>query len=179
MTNYSFDSIEEYRDIESINFHAYETALGRPEGDILNHLAKRSRDQGRMPMQWSSGQQAGFTSGEPWLSLNPNYTSINVDQSLRDEQSILHFYRKLIRLRRANRALIYGGYREIYKDSEEIGGYVRTLGNEEWTVICNFTDKSLAFAEPTIGRVILSNLKEHQECVLKPYEALICKAERG
>ncbi|BCG58580.1 alpha-glucosidase [Paenibacillus sp. URB8-2] len=177
MTNHYFASIEEYRDIESINFHSYETVLGRPEADIMEHLAKRSRDQGRMPMQWSPEPMAGFTTGEPWLPMNPNYSSINVEQSLRDDNSILHFYRKLIRLRRENKALIYGGYREIYTDSEELAGYVRALGNEEWTVLCNFTDRSITLAEPVAGSIILSNLKEHNNGILKPYETLICKAE--
>ncbi|AKG34173.1 alpha-glucosidase [Paenibacillus durus] len=177
MTNHYFASIEEYRDIESINFHAYGTALGRPEGDILKHLAKRSRDQGRTPMQWSPEPMAGFTSGEPWLRVNPNYTSINVEQSLHDGNSILHFYRKLIRLRRENKALIYGDYREIYKDSEELGGYVRTLGSEQWTVLCNFTDRNVAIPAPLAGDIVLSNLNAHEEGVMKPYETVICKAE--
>ncbi|WP_036734584.1 DUF3459 domain-containing protein, partial [Paenibacillus zanthoxyli] len=109
--------------------------------------------------------------------VNPNYTSVNVEQSLYDGNSILHFYRKLIRLRRENKALIYGDYREIFKDSEELGGYVRTLGSEQWTVLCNFTDRNVAIPTPLAGTVVLSNLNDHDAGIMKPYETVICKAE--
>lgn len=179
MTNYFMASMEEYRDIESLNYHRNETALGRSETDILNYLAIRSRDQGRTPMQWSSESMAGFTNGEPWISVNPNYSSINVEEELQDDNSILHFYRELIKLRRDNKALIYGDYHEIYVDSNELGGYVRTYGNECWTVICNFTDHTIPLTDPLAGHVVLSNINNHDNGLLRPYEALICKGEKS
>jgi oligo-1,6-glucosidase len=176
MTNSPFASIDEYRDIESLNFYRHETALGRPEADILNYLAKRSRDHGRTPMQWSAESMAGFTTGKPWLKVNPNYPLINVEQSLEDENSVLHFYRQLIKLRRENKALVYGDYNEIYKHSSEIGGYVRTYGEERWTVLCNFMDNPVSLSEPLDKFIVLSNIQDHEKGILKPYEALICKA---
>lgn len=177
MTNCPISTINEYRDIESLNFHRHENALGRTEADIMDYLAKRSRDHGRTPMQWNAEPMAGFTTGNPWIKVNPNYPLINVEQSMLDESSVLHFYRQLIKLRRENMALVYGDYNEIYEDSNEIGGYVRTYGNESWIILCNFTDKIIFLSEPLPNIVVLSNIENHAENILKPYEVIICKSE--
>lgn len=175
MTNCPFASIDEYNDIMSINFYRNELELGRPEEDIMDYLAKRSRDHGRTPMQWNAGPSAGFTTGKPWIKINPNYSSINVEQSLQDENSVLQFYRQLIRLRRENKALVYGDFQEVYKDSNEIGGYTRTYEGERWTVLCNFTDQTVKAAAPSSDMLVLSNVPNHEDGVLKPYEAGVFK----
>ncbi|MNO19370.1 Oligo-1,6-glucosidase [compost metagenome] len=177
MTNYAFPAIEDYRDIESLGFHRQQAAQGRNQAEIMDYLALRSRDQGRTPMQWSTEPLAGFTQGVPWIKVNPNYPQINVQQSFMDEDSILNFYRELIRLRRENQALIYGDYREIYPDSEEIGGYERVHGQERWTVMCNFTDRSIRLSAPLEEEIMLSNISGHDKDVLRPYEVLVCRAE--
>lgn len=179
MTNCPFESIEEYEDIMSLNFYREETKFGRSESEIMDYLAKRSRDHGRTPMQWDDRPAAGFTSGQPWLKVNPNYKEINVEKSIADEQSVLHFYRELIKLRRANKTLVYGDYEEIFSDSDEIGGYCRTLGGERWTVLCNFTDKSIPVAPAYSATLVLSNMKENEKGIIKPYEALICLQRQG
>lgn len=175
MTNCPIDSIDEYADIMSLNFYREETKLGRAEPEIMEYLSKRSRDHGRTPMQWDAGPAAGFTTGEPWLKVNPNFTHINVENAISDGQSVLQFYRQLIKLRRSNKTLVYGDYEEIYAESDEIGGYSRTLGEERWTVLCNFTDRSIPIEASYSDTIILSNSMEHERGILKPYEALISK----
>ncbi|MBN2981948.1 MULTISPECIES: alpha-glucosidase [Cohnella] len=180
MTNGSFDSIDEYRDIESVNLYRVQVeqdpeATAETAAKVMHFLANRSRDHGRTPMQWNGGHAAGFTSGTPWLKLNPNYAEINVEREIKDESSVLHFYRKLIALRRGNKALVYGAFEEIHEDSPEIGGYVRTLGEERWTVLCNFTDRAVAVAEPAGAQLVLTNADKRGEGVLAPYEAVVFK----
>lgn len=175
MTNCVFNSIDEYKDVDSLNFYNIESAEGRRKAEVMDYLRKKSRDNARTPMQWNNGYMAGFTSGNPWLKVNPNYTFINVEQSLKDENSILNFYKKLIKLRKENKALIYGNFKEIFKASNEIGGYIRSLENENWAVLCNFTENQVKVPEIDDRFVILSNLKSHEKGILKAYEALICK----
>lgn len=175
MTNCPFASIEEYNDIMSINFYRDELSLGRPEKEMLDYLAKRSRDHGRTPMQWNAGPSAGFTTGKPWIKVNPNYLSINVEQSLQDDNSVLQFYQQLIKLRRENKTLVYGDFNEIYKDSNLIGGYTRTYKEERWTVLCNFTDRLIEADSPHFDTLILSNISHHEDGLLHPYEAVVFK----
>lgn len=178
MTNCPFESIEEYRDVDALNLFRIETKLESNNAGIMNYLAKRGRDHARTPMQWNAEAMAGFTTGEPWIKVNPNYTFINVEQSLKDENSVLNFYKKLIRLRRENKALIYGDFMEIYKDSNSIGGFVRAFENENWTVLCNFTEDTIPIPEIEDGFVVLTNVNAHEKGILKPFEALICKSSR-
>jgi glycosidase len=175
MTNCFFESIEEYKDVDAKNLFQIEMGFGRSETNVLDYLAKRSRDNGRTPMQWSGEYMAGFTTGNPWLKVNSNYPIINVEQSLNDENSVLNFYKKLIRLRRENKTLVYGTFREIFKDSSSIGGYVRTLESERWTVLCNFTEGEINIPKIADRFVVLSNIRRHEKGVLKPFEVLICK----
>lgn len=141
----------------------------------MDYLKKRSRDNARAPMQWSTDYMAGFTSGQPWLKVNPNYIYINVEQSLKDEDSILNFYKKLIMLRKENKTLIYGTFREIYKESEQIGGYVRNLENESFLVLCNFTESQVKIEDIDDKYIVLSNIKSHEKGRLKAFETVVCK----
>lgn len=175
MTNCVFNTIDEYRDVDSLNLYNIETAGGREKDEIMGYLSKKSRDNARTPMQWNKGYMAGFTSGAPWIKVNPNYTFINVEQSLKDENSILNFYKKLISLRKENKALIYGTFREIFKESNDIGGYVRTLEDESLIVLCNFTENEVKIPKIDESFVILTNVKSHEKGVLKAFEVLICK----
>lgn len=183
MTNCSFDSIHEYRDIGSINLFRDETAKGRSPEEIMDYLGRRSRDQGRTPMQWSTEAEAGFTSGEPWIKVNPNYQQINVDDNMKDADSVLQFYRQLITLRRKHSTLVYGFYEDLCEESSEIGAYRRVDENEDFIILCNFTDhdvKLVELAELSSGReLVLSNYKERKSGVLQPYEALVFKSAAG
>ncbi|WP_322905133.1 alpha-glucosidase [Paenibacillus campi] len=173
MTNHYFDSIEHYRDLDSINMYNEQLARGRSEQELLDYLHKRSRDQGRMPMQWDDSASAGFTTGQPWLQVNPNYTEINVAAQLQDEQSVLHFYRRLASLRKAHPALIYGDYAALYTDSEQIGAYTRTYKQEFWTVWCNFTNSTILLSDISGGEWMLGNMDDHESGTLRPFETVI------
>lgn len=176
MTNCPMDTVDDYNDIMSLQLYREGIASGRSEEEMLGYLAKRSRDHGRTPMQWSGRHQAGFTDGTPWLKINPNYTNINVEEQLKDSGSVLQFYRELIRLRRANKALVYGDFQELYADSETIGGYARSFEGERWIVICNFTSEAAAVEMPAGAQLVLRNVKAAQrQGMLHPYEAVILK----
>ncbi|MNC17085.1 Oligo-1,6-glucosidase [compost metagenome] len=177
MTNHYKEAISGYRDIESLAFHRRQSELGKPEAEIMDYLALRSRDQGRTPMQWNDGYSAGFSTGEPWIGLNPDYPSVNVEHSLAAQDSILHFYRTLIELRRSHKALIYGDFQEIYPESEQLGGYTRTYQGTCWTILCNFTDQRVSLSAPLAGEIILSNTDSHEAGILKPYEAVISRRD--
>jgi oligo-1,6-glucosidase len=173
MTNTPFTSIKEYNDIQSVNMYHTEMAAGRPENEIMDYLAVRSRDHGRTPIQWNGQQNGGFTTGTPWLKVNPNFTSINVEQQLNDEDSILQFYRQLIQLRKANAALMHGQYEDVLLESEEIAGYTRTLGNEKWVVLSNLSETVVSIPAEFDQAVKLGNYKNHTAGHLQPYETIV------
>ncbi|MFH1936672.1 MAG: alpha-glucosidase [Bacteroidota bacterium] len=179
MTNCPFTSIREYRDIDGLNYYWGAISRGEPEEEALKYLSIKGRDHARTPMQWSGKKNAGFSEGKPWIQVNPNHIDINVEQSLGDGDSILQFYRALIRLRRKNKALVYGDYKEIMKDSNEVGGYVRTYGNVRFTVICNFTECEVEMRDdPSLigNKTVLSNVDEHKFGILQPYEAIVLRS---
>lgn len=182
MTNCPFDSIHEYRDIGSLNLFRDETAKGRPAEEILGYLGKRSRDHGRTPMQWNGEREAGFTSGTPWIKVNPNYREINVAENMKNEDSVLQFYRRLIALRREHRSLVYGYYDDLCKESKEVGAYQRTYNGERWVVLCNFTGRSVSLQQlteiPLDGERVLSNYEDRDQNTLRPYEALVFRWRR-
>jgi oligo-1,6-glucosidase/alpha-glucosidase len=177
MTNTPFHSIEEYNDIQSVNMYRTEMAAGRPEQEIMDYLAVRSRDHGRTPMQWSSAPQAGFTTGQPWLKVNPNFSAINVDAQIGDADSILEFYRALIQLRKANPALVYGKYEDIYLESDELAGYLRVADGETWVVLANLSAAPVAIDAQYDGEIVLGNLPTHANGTLQPYEVIIGKVK--
>jgi oligo-1,6-glucosidase len=116
MTNVKFDSIEDYRDIETLNIYKEFTQRDpNSKDEIMRYIHKKSRDNARTPMQWSNSANAGFTSGKPWIKVNPNYTEINVEDEIKDKNSVLNYYKKLIRLRRQYEVIVYGDF-EVVKD---------------------------------------------------------------
>jgi len=179
MTNMPFSDISELRDIESINFYKLSEKGGDPKCAWESILIK-GRDNSRTPMQWDSSENGGFTTGKPWIRINPNYRNINVRNAMEDDQSILHFYRSLIALRNSHDALIYGDYTEILHEHPRIFAYVRTYSAERWLVFANmsgenaFLDSSDFFEN---GKVVLSNMDEIQDLVLfQPYEVRVIRA---
>ena len=171
MTNVYFDKLEDYRDIESINFFT-EAGLMTPEY-MMKCLMLRSRDNARTPMQWDDSAQAGFTDGESWIKVNPNYKEINAAQQLEDPNSIFHYYQKLIRLRKEKDVIVYGEFEPIYRDDEQIFAYIRRQKQEKLLTVCNFSDKNAEMEIPEEfkgAECLITNL---DRTVLKPYEAFV------
>ena len=180
MTNGYFDELEDYRDIESINFFTELTEAGfmTPEY-MMKCLMLRSRDNARTPMQWDDSAQAGFTDGESWIKVNPNYKEINAAQQLEDPNSIFHYYQKLIRLRKEKDIIVYGEFEPIYRDDEQIFAYIRRQKQEKLLTVCNFSDKNaeMEISEEFKGaECLITNLDRtvfEGKIVLKPYEAFV------
>ena len=145
MTNVQFSSIDDYNDVAIKNMYRFESEKGTPHQQIMEMIWKNGRDNSRTPMQWSQEENAGFTTGTPWLKVNPNYMEINVEKALEDPDSIYHHYRSLIRLRSENPAAIYGSYDLLLADHPQIYGYTRTLGEERLLVLSNlFAEEAYA-----------------------------------
>lgn len=176
MTNAYFDRLEDYRDIESINaFHQYvDSGLVTAE-DMMRYLKEISRDNARTPMQWDDSRNAGFTTGTPWIRVNPNYKEINAAACTADPDSVFHYYQELIRLRHTLPIIVYGTFRGLLEDSETIYAYQRLLDGQVLTVACNFTDQeqSCDLCEDPAARELISNYKTHKAGALQPYEARV------
>ncbi len=139
MTNVRFPSIDDYNDVASKNLYRTEIGNGKTREEIMRIIWKNGRDNSRTPMQWNETDQAGFTTGIPWLKVNPNYKEINVRKAMTEPDSIYHHYRKLISLRRGNRAAIYGAYDLILPEHKQIYAYTRTLDDDRLLVLANLT----------------------------------------
>ncbi len=180
MTNYPFQSPDEFRDIESINGYKEWCLDGKVSHDVFwPCITWKSRDNARTPMQWDNTEYAGFTAGKPWIAVNPNYREINAKAETADTNSVFHYYKKLIALRKEHPIMVYGKYKLLFEDSEELFVYTRTLENEKLLVVCSFSDKEIPFTIPD-GFVrkpcLISNMKnayDHQDIVLRPYEAFV------
>ncbi len=176
MTNVYFDRIEDYRDIESVNaYHQYISKGLVTRSDMIRYLGELSRDNARTPIQWNASENAGFTSGTPWINVNPNYTEINVEAALADPDSVFYYYQKLIRLRHTCPIIVYGTFRGLLEDSETIYAYERLLEDRTLTVACNFTDapQDCDLFDSIRGEELISNYKEHLSGRLQPYEARV------
>ncbi|PPA71730.1 glycoside hydrolase family 13 protein [Jeotgalibacillus proteolyticus] len=169
MTGVRFDSIDDYNDIAMKNKYKEEVEKGKDPKEVFEDLLLLSRDNSRTPMQWSDDHQAGFTSGEPWIKVNPNYKEINVKQSLNDPVSVFHYYKLLISFRKENPIMIYGDYEDLSQDDENLYVYTRTYEDKTWLILLNHSDEAQVFKseEWIIGR------KAH--CVITNYE----RAEEG
>lgn len=180
MTNYPFQSPEDFRDIESINAYKEWCTDG-----LVSHeafwpcITFKSRDNARTPMQWDDSDQAGFTTGTPWIAVNPNYKEINAKAETADPNSVFHYYKKLIALRKQNPVIVYGKYELLLEDSTELFVYTRTLEEEKLLVVCSFCDHETAFTVPDefVGApCLISNMENtygNAEMTLKPYEAFV------
>ena len=184
MTNVRFDSIEKYNDVKSINIYEEKINEGVSVNEALKAVASISRDNARTPMQWDSTNYAGFSENTPWIDVNENYKSINVESQLANENSVLNFYKKLIKIRKKNPSLIYGRYDMILEEDEKIYAYTRTLDNDKYVVIVNLSDEEALYKYDDLDLIyenlMLANYKvrEHgilKEVVLKPYEARLYK----
>jgi len=182
MTNVRFDSIDEYSDSGIVNLYEYETGNGRTHEEMMKYIWKNGRDNLRTPMQWSSEPQAGFTTGTPWFGVNPNYPDINVEESVNNPDSIYHYYKKLIELRKDLPALIYGKYELIAKEHSQVYAYLRKYKEECYAVIVNLLDEETDFYLQdglTCENLLLSNYSREDvlgsAMHLQPFEARVYK----
>lgn len=183
MTNYPFQSPNEFRDIESINAYREWCLDGQLSHEVFwPCIAFKSRDNARTPMQWDDSKQAGFTAGTPWIAVNPNYKEINAKAETADPDSVFHYYRKLIALRKKYPVIVYGKYEAMLEDSEELFVYTRTLESEKLLVVCSFCDHETAFTVPEefAGASCLISNRDgsyaERELTLEPYEAFVLYA---
>ena len=148
----------------------------------------KGRDNARTPIQWDDSENGGFTAGEPWIAVNPNYREINVEESLRDPDSIFHYYKTLIALRKRHPIMIYGSYDIVAEEHEQIYAYTRSLGEQKWLVVLNFSGKEAQFVLPEAlksfsgggNELIIANYGDVpaasvEELRLRPYEARVYK----
>lgn len=184
MTNVKYHSICEYDDVKTINTYNERIESGVSEEIALKEAWVTSRDNSRTPMQWNSSKNAGFTCGKPWIGVNENYKTINVEVEERDENSVLNFYKKLIKLKKSNEALIYGVYDLILEEDENIFAYTRTLNNDKFLIMANLTGENAKYVyekeKLNSKDLILNNYEvcEHKnltEFILKPYECRVYK----
>ena len=184
MTNVKYENIDDYNDIKSVGIYNDMIAKGIDKDKALRHLWAISRDNARTPMQWDASSNSGFSKSNPWIKINPNYRDINVENQLNDKDSILNFYKKMIKIRKENEALIYGEYKLILEDDENIYSYIREFENEKFIIITNLTDKKVEFNYDKevlkYENLIISNynIKAHEDInkiLLNPYEARLYK----
>lgn len=184
MTNVAFEKLSDYKDIEILN--AYEDLVvkkGRSHEEMMQGIYDRGRDNARTPMQWNDSENGGFTLGTPWIKVNPNYKSINVEEEINNEDSILNYYKKLIKIRKDNEIVVYGKYDLLLEESEEIYSYMRTLNNERLLVICSFSKEETTFNLPSeveynSKKLLIGNydvcIDEQLEIIkLRPYECRV------
>ena len=138
MTNAKFTSIEQYRDVESLNYYKILREQGKSEAEALKIIGERSRDNSRTPMQWSAENFAGFSNVEPWITSPDNFKTFNVAAEERDKNSVLNFYRQLVKLRKSERIICDGAIEFIERDNPDVLAYKRTLADENLIVLCNF-----------------------------------------
>ena len=141
MTNTYFTAIEQYRDIESVNYHADALSLGMEVEAVLHSLSVKSRDNARTPMQWDDSSHAGFTEGIPWLPVNPNYLTVNAAAAIEDPNSVFHHFRKLIKLRHDHPVMVHGRFELLLPDHEQIWALTRTLDDQVLLMIANWSSQ--------------------------------------
>lgn len=183
MTNVQFESIQDYDDVGMINFYNIEVAKGTPHDNVMEVIWNSGRDNSRTPMQWSDSENAGFTDGTPWMKVNPNYETINVEQQKKDSDSIYHFYKKMIQLRKKNEVFVYGDYRLLLREHPAVYAYTRTLENQSAVVLSNFKNAEQTISLPEINteasQLLLANYsvggdgRLAKEVILRPYETRV------
>lgn len=189
MTNSYYDSIQSYRDVESINYYNILKEQWTKEEEIIKILQSKSRDNSRSPMHWNSDENAGFTTGTPWLEVCKNYKEINADSSLKDKSSVFYHYQKLINLRKEYDIISYGDFELILEEHKDIFAYLRHYKNEKLLVINNFYGRETKFELPMgfefndyKSSVLISNYsdcsKTFNKVKLRPYESIVYHLEK-
>ena len=180
MTNYPFQRPSDFRDIESVNAYREWCSEGRLSHEVIwPCITFKSRDNARTPVQWDDSPHAGFTTGTPWIAVNPNYTEINAKAETANPDSVFHYYKKLIALRKAYPVVVYGKYEMMMEDSEELYVYTRAFEKESLLVVCSFCDHDTNFTLPAEfagASCLICNVENeygNPKMTLKPYEAFV------
>ena len=180
MTNYPFQRPSDFRDIESVNAYREWCSEGRLSHEVFwPCITFKSRDNARTPVQWDDSPHAGFTTGTPWIAVNPNYTEINAKAETANPDSVFHYYKKLIALRKAYPVVVYGKYEMMMEDSEELYVYTRAFEKESLLVVCSFCDHDTNFTLPAEfagASCLICNVENeygNPKMTLKPYEAFV------
>lgn len=182
MTNVAFDSIEDYRDIQTLNaYREFLEERGVSREEMMSYLHARSRDNARTPMQWNASRNAGFTVGEPWIKVNPNYRQINAESQVGDPDSVFSYYRRLIRLRREYGIIVYGSYRLLDIGGDQAYCYTRNDKEQVLLALCNFSREQVALELPEelhglSGELLISNCEApglEKKLVLDAYDARV------
>jgi oligo-1,6-glucosidase len=182
MTNVPFASIDDFRDLESVNHYRVAVdELGQDPEAVLADLRRTSRDNARTPMQWSAGKHAGFTSGEPWLPANPNHTWLNVEAQRDDPRSVLAHYKALVALRHREPVVVDGDFTMLEPEHQQLYAFTRRLGDGCVGVFANLSDEPLPFPLPD-GELLLGNYAQDDDQdddpggpVLRPWEARVLR----
>jgi len=182
MTNVQFQTIEEYDDVADRNMYRLKREEGIPHEEIMKIIWASSRDNSRTPMQWSSEENAGFTTGKPWMGVNPNYQHINVQDQLQDEGSVLNFYKKMIKMKKENDIFTYGIYDLLLPEHPTVYAYTRTLNDEKVLIITNLSDKAVELNEKDCNladaTLALANYTDCENRLsLRPYEGRVYQME--
>ncbi|NFS29734.1 alpha-glucosidase [Clostridium botulinum] len=184
MTNVKFENINKYDDIKSINIFNERVECGVSKEEALKEIWAISRDNSRTPMQWNDSENAGFSNNKPWIDVNSNYKEINVESELKDPNSVLNFYKKMIDVKKNSETLSYGEYKLILDEDENIYSYMRILGDKKYMIICNLSDNENLYKYEketlTFESLILSNyeVNKHDKINsinLKPWECRLYK----
>ena len=180
MTNCPFNTLDNFRDLESINaFHELTEQGKMTEEDMMAAISYKGRDNARTPMQWDDSAYAGFSTANPWIMVNPNYTKINARDQVNREDSVFKYYQKLIKLRHESELIVYGTYDLILDDDKDIYAYIRTLGDKKLIVYCNFSEntREVELPEEFVNKKVLisnySDAKANPKITLRPYEAIV------
>jgi oligo-1,6-glucosidase len=186
MTGVRFESIDDYRDIAMKNKYAEETGKGRHPREVLDSLIPLSRDNSRTPMQWNDSPHGGFTTGTPWIQVNPNYKEINVEEAVSNPESVYHYYKKLIALRKKNPVMVYGDYEDLLPEDPNLYVYTRSWEGTRWLVLLNHSVEANWLVLPagsglegSPAQLILANYsgvtvrEAHWPSSLRPFEARI------
>ena len=180
MTNCPFNTLENFRDLESINaFHELTEQGKKTEEEMMAAISYKGRDNARTPMQWDDSTYAGFSTAQPWIMVNPNYTKINAKDQVNREDSVFKYYQKLISLRHNSDLIVYGTYDLLLADDPDIYAYTRTLDDDKLIVYCNFSDNTREVELPeefTNGKILISNYNDatvNTKITLRPYEAIV------
>ncbi len=182
MTNVPWERLDKYRDLQVFDGHQKHLAAGGDEEEFLKHLKHTSRDNARTPMQWDNSENAGFTAGNPWIDLNPNYPKINVANAEKDANSVLNFYKKMLRFRRGNKTLVYGDFQDLLPDHPALFVYTRTMGDEQFMIILNMSDNEQTFDSCSVGtlkELVICNYEtcdfKTKDLAIRPWEACLFK----
>lgn len=176
LTNVRFNTLDKYKDVETINFHKEFITRGVTEDDFLSRVHEHGRDNARTPIPWNDSVHGGFTQGEPWINVNPNYKDINVELDLNSEESIYKFYRKLLAYRKNNKTLIYGTYKVVMHHKDQIYAYERKDNDGEYYIVHNHNDIAVEFNVSSDDmKLEIGNYDSPSSTTLKPWESRVYK----